>query len=182
MFSSPFANITVKVEKKLTFSLFYLLIISVIVLKYFNQTLENDIAPYGIFSFELAGTLDRSLEIINSWSPLAKTFAGLSLGYDFLFLLIYTLFISLLIHKVNERLWVGKSFYKIGEILIWSMFITAIFDAVENVALIKLLIGGSQEYWSSVAYFFAIGKFILIIISLLYLIYNIALLLFKKSS
>ena len=76
----------------------------------------------------------------------------------------------------------NKSFYKIGEILIWSMFITAIFDAVENVALIKLLIGGSQEYWSSVAYFFAIGKFILIIISLLYLIYNIALLLFKKSS
>lgn len=182
MLTSPFKNITPRVEKKLTFSLFYFLIISAIVLKYFNQSLENEITPYGIFSFELAGTLDRSLEIINSWSPLAKTFAGLSLGYDFLFLLIYTLFISLLIHKVNERLWVGKSFYKIGELLIWSMLITAIFDAVENISLIKLLIGSSQEYWSSIARAFAIAKFILISISILFLIYSAVVLLFKKSS
>ena len=182
MFTTPFENISEKSEKKLTFSLFYILIISAIVLRYFNNSLENEITPYGIFSFELAGSLERSLEILNSWSPLAKTFAGLSLGFDFLFLLIYTLFISLLIHKLNERLWKNKPFYKIGELLIWSMFITAIFDAVENVALIKLLIGGTQEYWSSVAYAFAIGKFILIFISFLYIIYNSALLLFKKSS
>jgi len=62
------------------------------------------------------------------------------------------------------------------------MFITAIFDAVENVALIKLLIGSYKEYWSSVAHTFAIGKFILITISLVYLIYSTLLLLFKKSS
>ncbi|MFT5762479.1 MAG: hypothetical protein ACI8WA_001609 [Polaribacter sp.] len=182
MLLSPFENITVKVEKKLTFSLFYLLIISAIVLRYFNLTLENEIAPYGILSFELAGTLEQSVEIINSWSPLSKTLAGLSLGFDFLFLLIYTLFISLLIHKVNERLWIGKSFYKVGVILIWSMFITAIFDAVENAALIKLLIENYEQYWSSVAYSFALAKFFLISISLLYLIYSAALLLFKKSS
>ena len=182
MFTSPFAKIPTKTEKKLTFSLFYLLIISAIVLTYFNQSLENEIAPYGIFSFELAGSLDKSVEIINSWSPLAKTFAGLSLGYDFLFLLIYTLFIALMIHKLNERLWAGKAFYKVGELLIWSMFLTSIFDAVENVSLIKLLIGSYKEYWSSVAYAFAIGKFVLIFISVLYLIYNTALLLFKKSS
>ncbi len=182
MFTSPFRNITLKAEKKLTFSLFYLFIISAVVLRYFNMYLDNAAAPYGIFSFELAGSLDKSVEIINSWSPLAKTFAGLNLGYDFLFLLIYTLFISLLIHKINERLWTGKAFYRIGELLIWSMFITAIFDAIENVALIKLLIGSYKEYWASVAYFFAISKFMLIGISLLYLISNTALLLFKKSS
>ncbi|WP_347172786.1 hypothetical protein [Polaribacter uvawellassae] len=182
MFSSPFKNITKRTEKKLTFSLFFLLILSAIVLRYFNAFLDNASAPYGIFSFELAGNLDKSVEIINSWSPLAKTYAGLSLGYDFLFLLIYTLFISLLIHKINQRLWIGKPFYKIGELLIWSMFITAIFDAVENVALIKLLIGSYKEYWSSVAHAFAIGKFVLIGISILYLIYNTILLLFKKSS
>ena len=182
MFSSPFANITHKVEKKLTSSLFYLLIICAIALRYFNNSLENEITPYGIFSYELAGSLERSLEILDSWSPLAKTFAGLSLGFDFLFLLIYTLFISLLIHKLNERLWIGKSYYRIGELLIWSMFITAIFDAVENVALIKLLIGSSQEYWSWVAYAFAIGKFALIIISIVYILYNTTILLFKKSS
>ncbi len=182
MFTSPFKNITAKTERKLTYSLLYLFIISAVVLKYFNIYLDTVSAPYGIFSFELAGNLDKSMEIINSWSPLAKTFAGLNLGYDFLFLLIYTLFISLLIHKVNERLWVGKKFYKIGELLIWSMFVTAIFDAGENAALIKLLIGSYKEYWSSTAYIFALAKFILIGVSVLYLIYNTVILLFKKSS
>jgi hypothetical protein len=182
MFTSPFKNITVETEKKLTFSLFFLLIISAIVLSYFNNSLDSVSAPYGIFSFEMAGSLDKSMEIINSWTPLAKTFAGLSLGYDFFFLLIYTLFISLLIHKVNERLWIGKPFYKIGELLIWGMFFSAICDAAENASLIKLLIGSYKQYWSSMAFTFALIKFTIIGISLLYLISNTVLLLFKKSS
>ena len=182
MFTSPFTSLSSKNEKKLTFSLLYLFIISVITLRYFNIYLDGTAAPYGILSFELAGSLDESLEIINSWSPLAKTFAGLSLGYDFLFLLIYTLFISLLIHKLNVRLWNGKPFYRIGEMLIWSMFLTAAFDAVENVSLIKLLIGSHKQYWSSVAFAFALAKFILIAISILYLISNAMILLFKKRA
>ena len=180
MFTSPFKNISTKTDKKDTFSLFYLFIISVVVLKYFNIYLDNVSAPYGIFSFELAGSLDKSVEIINSWSPLAKTFAGLSLGFDFLFLIIYNFLIALLIHKLNERLWVGKSFYKIGELLIWAMFFTAIFDAVENVSLIKLLVGKHEEYWSSIAFSFALAKFIMIGISILYLLSNTIVLLFKK--
>ncbi|WKD85321.1 hypothetical protein KCTC32516_00661 [Polaribacter huanghezhanensis] len=182
MFTSPFKNITAKTKKKLTFSLFYLFIISAVVLKYFNVYLDTASAPYGIFSFEMAGNLDKSMEIINSWSPLSKTFAGLSLGYDFFFLLIYTLFISLLIHKVNERLWIGKPFYKIGKLLIWGMFFSAICDVAENVSLIKLLIGSYKQYWSSIAFTSAIVKFTMIGISLLYLISNTVLLLFKKSS
>lgn len=182
MFTTPFATITSKTEKKLTLSLFYLLIIGAIVLVFFNNILENNAAPYGIFSFELAGSLNKSLEILNSWSPLAKIFAGLSLGFDFLFLLIYTLFISLLIHKINKRLWLGKPFHRIGELLVWSMCITAIFDAIENAALIKLLVGSTQEYWSYIAYTFAVSKFILISIAIIYIIFNSAFLLFKKTS
>jgi hypothetical protein len=182
MLTSPFAKITTKAEQKLTFSLLYLLLISMVVLRYFDRFLVNETTPNGIFSFEFAKTLERSTEIIDSWSALGKTFAGLSLGYDFLFLLIYTLFISLLIHKVNERVWAGKALYKVGEVLIWSMFFTAIFDAVENVALIKLLIGGRDQYWSSIAYYFAIAKFILIGISIIYILYNSVILLLKKRS
>jgi hypothetical protein len=180
MFTSPFAKITKRTEKKLTFSLLYLLLISAVVMRYFDRFLINETTPNGIFSFELAKTLERSVEIINSWTNLGKTYAGLSLGFDFLFLLIYTLFISLIIHKLNERLWTGKAFYRIGELLIWTMFLTAIFDTIENVSLIKLLIGGRQQFWSSLAYYFAIAKFILIIISLLYIITNAVMLLLKK--
>lgn len=182
MFASPFAKISQKTEKKLTYSIFYLLLITVVAMRYFDTYLTNKITTNGIISFELAKTLERSQEILDSWTPLAKIFAGLSLGFDFLFLLIYTLFISILIHKLNVRLWVGKSFYRIGEILIWSMFIAAIFDAIENVCLIKLLIGNLKQYWTSLAYYFAAAKFILIIISALYIVTNFLLLLFKKRS
>ena len=181
MFASPFAKLSKKSEKKLTFSLFYLLLITFLTMFYFNSFLDTHFAPNGIIDFELAKTIENAQEILNSWSPLAKIFAGLSLGFDFLFLLIYTLFISLLIHKLNERLWINSSFYKVGEILIWSMFITAIFDAVENVCLIKLLIGNFKQYWVSVAYYFAIAKFILILISFIYIIVNSVLLLIKKK-
>lgn len=180
MFTSPFTSISSRSEKKLTFSLLYVFIISVITLRYFNIYLDSAAAPYGILSFELAGSLDQSIEIMNSWTPLSKIFAGLSLGFDFLFLLVYTLFISLLIHKLNVRLWVGKSFYRIGEMLIWSMFLTAAFDTIENVSLIKLLIGNHQQFWVSIAHTFATIKFILIAIALVYLILNSVLLLLKK--
>jgi ABC-type transport system involved in cytochrome c biogenesis permease subunit len=182
MFHSPFEKIKKATEKKITFSLFYILIISLIVMRYFDRFLVNEISPYGIVSFELAGTLDNAVAIINSWSELSRTYAGLSLGYDFLFLLIYTLFISLMIHKLNQRLWFKKPFYRIGELLIWSMFLTAIFDTVENVSLIKLLVGARQQFWVSVAYCFAIAKFLLIIISILYIIINSFLLLTKRKS
>ncbi len=182
MFVSPFMKVTTKTEKKLSFSLLYMLIIGSIVMGYFDSKLMNETASYGMFSFELAGDLEHSRQILDSWSPGAKIFAGLSLGFDYLFLLIYTLFIALLIHKVNERLWANKPQYRLGGLLIWSMFITAIFDGVENVALIKLLIGNYTEYWPWVAYYFSFAKFTLICISLIYLIINGAYWLFKKFS
>ncbi len=182
MFASPFANITKKTEKKLTFTLFYLLLISITVILYFDRFLVNETTPNGIFSFELASTLERSTEIINSWSNLSRTYAGLSLGFDFLFLFIYSLFIALLTHKLNVRLWIGKPLFKLGELLIWSMYLVAIFDIIENVSLIKLLIGSSQQLWVSIAYCFALMKFILIGTSILYILTNSFILLFKKRS
>ena len=181
MFTSPFANITPKTEKKLTFSLIYLLLITILTMQYFNSYLVAPTSTMGIIDFELAKTVERSQEILDGWTPMAKTYAGLSLGFDFLFLLIYTLFISLIIHKLNVRVWAYRKPYRIGEILIWSMFITAILDTVENVCLIKLLVGRMSYYWSSVAYFFAMAKFVLIGISIIYIIYNTFLLLTKKS-
>jgi hypothetical protein len=182
MFTSPFEKITKRTEKKFTYSVLYLLIISLVVMRYFDRFLINEITPHGIISFELAGTLDRAVEIINSWSTLAKTYAGLSLGYDFLFLILYTSFIAILIHKLNQRLWTNKPFYRIGELLIWAMFFAAIFDTVENASLIKLLIGARQQFWVSVAYYFALAKFLLIIVGILYIVVNSIFLLTKKKS
>jgi len=44
---------------------------------------------------------------------------------------------------------------KFGNLLIALIFIAAFFDCIENIALIKLLLGDLEQVWSSIAYYFA---------------------------
>ena len=106
---------------------------------------------------------------------------SLSLGFDFLFLLVYSSFIALLIFNINNRLWKNKSFHRFGSFLIALIFIAAFFDVIENIALIKLLLGSLEQVWSSVAYYSAVTKFGIILISIIYLLINWVLLLFKRN-
>ncbi|WBX71136.1 hypothetical protein [Tenacibaculum retecalamus] len=109
--------------------------------------LINDVCKNGILSFELAKDMQVSEAILNSWNTQAKINAGISLGLDFLFLMIYPPLIALLIHKLNKILWTGKPVYQVGLILLFSQFFTAIFDAIENICLIQLLLGSTNKLW-----------------------------------
>jgi hypothetical protein len=54
MFASPFAKISQKIEKKFTFSVFYLLLITIVAMRYFDTYLTYKITSTEIISFELA--------------------------------------------------------------------------------------------------------------------------------
>jgi len=149
-------------------------------MRYLDGKIQNSETAQGIISFELAKDLSKSEAILNAWDMVSKTAAGMSLGFDFLFLLVYSLFISILIDTLNERLWKHTKIYTIGVILIWCMFLAALFDMVENVALIKLLLGDLQQKWSSIAYYFAIFKFSLLTLGLLFIFISSSFLIFKK--
>ncbi len=168
-------------KKRITILLFLILIINIVILNFFDTTLKNTTCTNGIVSFELAKNLDNTVNIINSWNTYAKINASLSLGFDFLFLLIYSSFIALLIFNINSKLWKNKTFYKIGIFLIYLIFVAAMFDIIENIALIKLLLGEIKQYWSSIAYYSAVSKFTIIIICIIYLLINWLLLLLKKT-
>lgn len=155
-------------------------LINIIVMRNFDASLTNEICKNGIISFELANDLDKTVKILDSWDANAKINASLSLGFDFLFLLTYSSFIALLIFNINNRLWEKKSFHKFGKLLIVLIFIAAFFDIIENIALIKLLLGNLEQRWSSIAYYFAVTKFAIVLVSIIYLLINWLLLLFKK--
>jgi hypothetical protein len=127
-------------------------------------------APNGIVSFELAKDISKSESIINSWDEKAKMAAGVSLGFDFLFLLVYSLFIAVVMSRLNNSLWKDKYVYTIGKLLIVAIFIAALFDSIENIALIKIILGDSKQIWSLIAYYFASLKFIIILICIVYII------------
>ncbi len=149
-----------------------LLILCISTMRIFDTPLKNEICKHGITSYELAKELSVSKAIINSWNTKAKINASLSLGFDFLFILVYTSFIALLIYKTNTKFWKEKTFHKIGKFLIILIFIAGFFDVIENISLIKLLEGDMQQIWSSLAYYFASLKFSILILGILYLIFN----------
>jgi hypothetical protein len=177
---SPFQNISKSKEKKLTIVLLILLVILIFVMRYLDTQIQNNNNSGGIIAFELAKDLSNSEAILKSWNTFSKISAGLSLGIDFLFLTVYSLFISLIIHKLNEQLWRDSIIYSIGLALIWGVFLAAFFDIIENIALIKLLLGDLQQKWSSIAYYAAISKFTLLAIGLFFILVNLIIYIFKK--
>jgi hypothetical protein len=170
MLKSPFHKISKPTEKKLTFTLLILVLSFIAVMRFFDAPLKNEVTPNGIVSFELAKELVVSKNILNSWDTQARTSAGMSMGFDFLFLIIYASFIALLMHKLNECIWKDTKIYKLGILLIWGVFTAALFDAIENIALIKLLLGDLEQTWSSIAFYFASMKFVLLISGILFII------------
>jgi hypothetical protein len=180
MLESYYRQLSKSVEKKLTIILIIGIILTIGVMRYLDTPLKNDVCKHGITSFELAKDVNKTVAIINSWDEHAKISVSISMGFDFLFILVYTTLIALLIYKVSKS-FTGNHFVKrIGIVLLNAIFFAGLLDIVENIALIKLLFGEYQQIWSSIAYYFASVKFAIVLVCLIYIILNSLWLLFKK--
>ncbi len=169
-----------KYQKILLVLLWFLFISATFVLYLLDNELQT---PYstGIVSFELAKDLSSSEAIVNAWNTRAKTFAGISLGFDFLYIFIYTFLLSMLLYLRISKYNTRHFMYKAGHILIFAVFFAGIFDIIENIALIKLLTGHRQAIWSSVAYMSAVLKFGLISLSVLFILGSLINAFFKRK-
>ena len=181
MFSSPFSTLTKNQEIRLTRVLLFLVVLCIAVLQYLDQFLINDTCTGGIISFELARDLETAGSYLNSWGEKGKVALSLGLGIDFLFPIAYATFFAILIHKLNFAFWFKKSFFKVGNLLIWCLFLAAVFDYVENIALINLVLGDMKQFWVSISFYFALSKFCVIFASFVYILINFCLFLIKKQ-
>lgn len=172
MLTSPFSYLSKKAEKRFTFFILFATIFVGFFMIYFDSFLKNDICKNGIISFQLVNNIEDSKAILDSWNLKSKISAGLSLGLDYLFMLLYPALIAVLIHKLNQKLWGNHSFYNIGVYIIFAQFFTALFDAIENVGLIQLLLGNIDQFWTSLAFYFASIKFVLIFMGIAYIFLN----------
>lgn len=139
-------------------------------MRFIEQPLITESAPLGIVSFELASDIPESRAIINSWDATAQMFAGLSLGVDFLFLLLYSLCISSACALVSERLKVTSTqFSSLGRVMAWVVLLAGLLDVIENFALIRLLSGAENPTLPVVARWSAIPKFTILIMGVLFI-------------
>lgn len=141
------------------------------VMTWLDSPLRTPAAPFGIGSFELAKTLAQSQIVLTSWDPSARIYAGISLGIDYLYLVLYSASIALAcvrlaraLHRRSARL------AAMGIALAWAQLVAAGLDVVENYALIRLLLGSREAAWPLLAWACALPKFTLVAAGLLYML------------
>ena len=156
-----FGNLQSKQEYRIMLALSLLVFLSLMIL---NRPLENDTAPYGIVSLEIAGDMEKAHRILASWDTSAKICAGISLGLDYLFLILYSLIIGLAC-----RYFAVFENDKIGFVLASAQLVSGALDAVENLALIWLLVGSEWIVWPIIAQCCAYTKFCIIACGLGYI-------------
>ncbi len=156
----PFSSIEPPLLGALLLRLGVLLVFSTALIAFLNVPLETEAAPLGIVSFELAGTPYTALAILLEWqSKSVVGHATLLQLVDFLYLLIYGAFFSMLALWVGRRL--GDSTWSLRAA--WAATLAAGFDILENgVLLFELVRMSSPAPYPQLAMAFALLKFVLI--------------------
>lgn len=126
--------------------------------------LKTDAAPSGIVSFEFAGKLSLAQEMVKSWGQLGQVYAGLNLGFDFVYIITYVICIGLGCVIVAR----GGFLSSVGFLLAWAMFAAGLLDCIENYALIQILLGFGQESSAALAQWCAMFKFAIVGAGLVY--------------
>lgn len=156
---------------RLFWILFGLTILTLLGMQITGAPLKTDVAQGGIVTFELAGTLSGSQTIIESWQGSKLAWAGINMGLDFLFLVLYSITIALgcliLAYKMPQNL---QALTILGKWMAMGIMVAAGLDVIENLALILLLTGSENALLPQLARGVALPKFGLVFLALLYLV------------
>lgn len=133
-----------------------------------NAHLRNEIAPQGIISLELCAYGGSCDAILRSWGSEARAWAGLNLGLDYLFMLLYAAVTFLALRLLAARL--PERWARATRAVAWLAIAAAAMDAVENYSLIRLLLDPSAAGEAWPAAIFATSKFVLIGAALAWLV------------
>lgn len=177
----PLLAIPQSSRKPLFWALFIFTIVVMYCLNLMGEPLITAPAPYGIVSFELAGSADRAQEILDSWDETAQMHAAFSLGFDYLYMVLYSTTIALACIwgavLLQNHGWPGAW---LGLILAWGQWLAATFDGIENLALSLILFGGPAAPWPQVAQIAAMIKFGLIFFGLIFSFFSLIVRFWKR--
>lgn len=140
------------------------------VFRVIDAPLQTSAAPWGIISFELAGTGTRAQAMLDSWDARVRLFAAFGLGLDYLFMVSYAAAIGLAAAWAGRQLGASRRWLVgLGVALGWGVAFAALLDAVENIALtVMLLAGAAAAPWPALAAGCATVKFTLVLLGFLF--------------
>lgn len=169
----PFQLLSAKVSRNLFLVLLVATLVVMYLLNLVSAPLTTPAAPLGIISYEFAGSVETARQILASWDASTQVHAGFALGFDYVYLLFYSTTIGLACilaaGALRDRRWPLAS---AGAPLAWGLWVAAVFDAVENLALTLLLFGDLVSPLPEIAFVCAAIKFGLIFLGLVYALYG----------
>ncbi len=177
----PFVWLSPSGQKRAFPALLILTLAVMVGMSMLDAPLCTEVSPHGIVSFELAGDLSHARTIVGAWGETGRIYAGLSLGLDYLYLVAYASCIAL------GCAWVARGFLEwapglsaAGALLAWAQVGAALLDAVENYALIQVLLGSQQLIWPVLGRGCAIPKFLIVAAGLIYMVAGAAVVVIQR--
>ncbi|MDB5210192.1 MAG: hypothetical protein JWQ30_1019 [Sediminibacterium sp.] len=155
----------------------FLTVVMIIVLRWQGNSLVNTTSPGGIVNLEFAYTPQRLLELLSHWDITAvKT----NIWLDFLFIISYTLFLSVAAELCSER-WPENSVPRQAGLFFAKMaYLAGIFDIAENLLMMQSIEGNYTITLLQFTFYFAAIKFVLAGIIVIYLLASLPFIIRKK--
>jgi hypothetical protein len=166
----PFSWLPEASQRGLLIGSILLTAVLMVAIHWSNAPLQTPVAPLGMISLQLAGTLPAAQQILASWGPQGQLSAAFNLGIDYLYMVAYATTLSLACVLLARRCGDCRHVALLGVWLSWGMLAALLLDAVENCLLIRLLLGDLREIWPVLARGCAVPKFALVLATLLYLV------------
>jgi hypothetical protein len=147
--------------------LFIAMVLFAIKLTSQGKPLRTSAAPNGILSYEFSWSRSQAELILRSWDSL-KDVAKQQLLLDFGFLIVYPLLLSLACAMLAESPF--NRMAVVGIFISWAVLAAGPLDAVENLALLRMLGLGPSGPLARLAGFSAGLKFLLVYSSFGYIV------------
>ena len=171
----PLEKIPEPIRRRWLWSLLIASGILVMIFAVTGASLNTGAAPQGIVSLQVAGSVTKASEMIASWDSKARLLAAFGLGIDYLFMPVYATLLGLACIGAAQQLRRSKwPLATLGSWLAWGLWLAAIFDALENIAQLVMLLGPVVSPWPEISAVCAYIKFALIFTGIQYAFYGVA--------
>jgi hypothetical protein len=139
--------------------------------------LMRPFTPSNIVQFELAKSVDSAQQIIGEWGEEGIEKARLSIYLDFVFIFLYAWAISLGC-KVSAAFSSNQNLISAGGFFSRVIWFAGSCDIIENTAML-LTLSEINELTASMAFYFAIFKFSIVVLALILIFISLGVGLFK---
>ncbi|SHO56878.1 hypothetical protein [Vibrio quintilis] len=125
-----------------------------------DSYIKTEVTPLGIISFEFIQTTARAGQALTAWGTRGQMAVGLSIGLDYLYILLYLIMGFAGFRLITQKLAVYSR--RMAASVRWLSALcplTGLFDLTENYSLIRILTGSQDAFWPGLAHLCALGKF-----------------------